>query len=82
MFQFWNKRTTPNNKKEDEEQNSDCCDENNAMIRTCSMTSDNSSMFNSNCWNIDWKKRNLSFKEDYVSFPALEPSASEVTCSN
>lgn len=79
MFQFWNewKRTSSNISKKEEEENN-----NQDIMRTCSMTSDNS-----NCWdssNMDWRKqkRSLSFKEDYVSFPALEPSASEVTCSN
>lgn len=73
MFQFLNEwKRKANSNKHDQE------DAHNAMIRTCSNTSDNSSS-PSNC-SMDWnQKRALSFKEDYVSFPSLEPSSSEVT---
>ena len=75
MFQLWSdwKRKSDNNK----EQNSVTDN----ITRTCSMTS-TSSTSPSN-WSLDWnQKKALSFKEDYVSFPSLEPSASELTCSN
>lgn len=73
MFQFWNEwKRKGDNKLEQTE-----------AIRTCSMTSDNSSPSD---WSIDWNqsKRTLSFKEDYVSFPSLEPppSNNEVPCTN
>ncbi|KAI9262449.1 hypothetical protein EDC94DRAFT_608130 [Helicostylum pulchrum] len=74
MFQFFNDWKRKGNK--DEQDNRD-----NPMVRTCSMNS-TSSASPSDC-SMNWNhKRALSFKEDYVSFPSLEPSASEVTCSN
>ncbi|KAG2198004.1 hypothetical protein INT47_004971 [Mucor saturninus] len=75
MFQFLNewKRKANNNVHDEQDVHSD-----NAMTRTCSNTSDSSSS-PSDC-SMDWnQKRALSFKEDYVSFPSLEPSASELT---
>ena len=43
------------------------------MVRTCSVTSNHSTPSN---WSIDWteSKKTLSFKDDYVSFPSLEPT--------
>lgn len=74
MFQFFNDWKRKGNK--DEQDNRDS-----PMVRTCSMNS-TSSASPSDC-SMNWNhKRALSFKEDYVSFPSLEPSASEVTCSN
>lgn len=80
MFQLWNewKRKGDSNKIDDQQLNSAA---DNGMSRTCSMTSDSSSSPPN--WRLDWNhQRSLSFKEDYVSFPSLEPSTSEVTCSN
>ncbi|KAI8878042.1 hypothetical protein K501DRAFT_196857 [Backusella circina FSU 941] len=65
MFQFWTEWKRKDSKTENE---GDV-----AIVRTCSITSDTSSSASN--WSIDWNdpKRTLSFKEDYVSFPSLEP---------
>ncbi|KAI9269364.1 hypothetical protein BY458DRAFT_510754 [Sporodiniella umbellata] len=67
MFKFWSdwKRKGTMETK----------DETNSLARTCSSTSTPSD------WSIDWSepKRALSFKEDYVSFPSLEPTHSDIT---
>lgn len=77
MFQFLNEWKRKSNNNQHDGQDLDCGD-NHAMTRTCSNTSDSSSS-PSDC-SINWtQKRALSFKEDYVSFPSLEPSASELT---
>jgi hypothetical protein len=66
MFQFWTEWKRKDSKTENEGDVT--------MVRTCSITSDTSSSASN--WSIDWndKKRTLSFKDDYVSFPSLEPS--------
>lgn len=75
MFQFLNEWKRKSNSNKHDEQDTQC---DNSMTRTCSNTS-NSSSSPSDC-SMDWnQKRSLSFKEDYVSFPSLEPSASELT---
>jgi hypothetical protein len=74
MLQFWNewrrKGTMASMNQKDED--------NNRMVRTCSNNSTPSN------WSIDWSepKRTLSFKEDYVSFPSVEPSQVETSYSN
>ncbi|KAI9476060.1 MAG: hypothetical protein EXX96DRAFT_575625 [Benjaminiella poitrasii] len=55
------------------------------LIRTTSMDSDSKSFASISNWSIDWNqpKNTFTFKEDYVSFPSLEPVASsKVTCSS
>lgn len=73
MFQFWSdwKRKGSMNSMESK-------DEDNSLVRTCSNTSTPSD------WSIDWSetKRTLSFKEDYVSFPSLEPTRSDISYSD
>lgn len=82
MFQFWNEWKR---KEEDDESTRKSIkkEQQPNIIRSYSMASDNSTVTN---WSIDWnQKRALSFKEDYVSFPSLEPPTStnnEVPCSN
>ncbi|KAI9257885.1 hypothetical protein BY458DRAFT_479370 [Sporodiniella umbellata] len=66
MFQFWSewRRKGAMNSPSHKDENHD------PMVRTCSNHSTPSN------WSIDWSepKRTLSFKEDYVSFPSVEPS--------
>ncbi|KAI8071177.1 uncharacterized protein B0P05DRAFT_549916 [Gilbertella persicaria] len=69
MFQFWSdwKRKGNNHKEEVHDRR---------MMRSCSMSSDNFSID----WHNDWnQKRTLSFKDDYVSFPSLDPPNNEVS---
>lgn len=81
MFQFWNDLTRKSDKHQSK-CNQDMETESNTMVRTCSMASDSSSSPSN--WSIDWSQSNrtLSFKEDYVSFPSLEPAPAnnQVSC--
>ncbi|EIE80438.1 hypothetical protein G6F46_000195 [Rhizopus delemar] len=72
MFQFWSEWRRRGNMDSMENKDNEEEDNSSQMVRTPSE------------WSIDWSnepKRTLSFKEDYVSFPSLEPNV-EVTYSN
>ncbi|ORE07807.1 hypothetical protein BCV72DRAFT_289890 [Rhizopus microsporus var. microsporus] len=68
MFQFWSewRRKGSSSIKNNNGHN-------HQMVRTCSVASNHSTPSN---WSIDWteSKKTLSFKDDYVSFPSLEPT--------
>ncbi|KAI8329597.1 hypothetical protein EDC96DRAFT_529256 [Choanephora cucurbitarum] len=73
MLQFWSDWKRKENKHDGMNPNG------RSMMR--SNSSDHSSPSN---WDMDWNrpKQTLSFKDDYVSFPSLDPPDHELPCSS
>ncbi|KAI8368070.1 hypothetical protein BD560DRAFT_399236 [Blakeslea trispora] len=77
MFQFWSDW-----KRKEDNKHDGMNPHGRSMMRSSSISSDNFSPSN---WEIDWNrpKQTLSFKDDYVSFPSLDPVPdNELPCSN